>query len=466
MQSLRRDREIPCAMTIAGSDSGGGAGIEADLKTFSALGVFGTCVITAITAQNTQGVREIFPVPPEIVKAQIQAVLEDIPVKIAKTGMLYSRGIMKVVAESVDNYGITMVVDPVLRAGTGSSLIIDEDKDSMIEIILPRAKILTPNLFEAEAISGLKIRSLGDMKRAARKIVELGAEAVIIKGGHLKATSQKVYDLFYHRDFFRVFEKQRIGIKPHGGGCAFSAAITSFLAKEENLEHAVEKAERFIEISFRGALKVGSGRTPVNPMAFLYNKSERAEVIEQVEAAARMIEGNPHFLPFAAEVGTQIAMALPFPRGPEDVAAIEGRIVKIRDRLKAVGPARFGASRHIANIILTAMKYDPEIRAAMNLHYNPKLVEAFRRTGCKVSGFDRRLEPAEIKRVEGKSLSWGVEEAIRKIHVVPDVIYDEGEVGKEPMIRILGRNASEVVNKALKAIKSLSYQKKKDSQIE
>ncbi|RLI04717.1 bifunctional hydroxymethylpyrimidine kinase/phosphomethylpyrimidine kinase, partial [Candidatus Bathyarchaeota archaeon] len=158
-------------MTIAGSDSGGGAGIEADLKTFSALGVFGTCVITAITAQNTRGVKEIFPVPPEMVKAQIQTVMEDIPIKVAKTGMLYSRGIMKAVAESVDEYGITIVADPVLRAGTGSSLIIEEDKNSLIEFILPRTKILTPNLFEAEAISSLKIRSLEDMKRAARKIV-------------------------------------------------------------------------------------------------------------------------------------------------------------------------------------------------------------------------------------------------------------------------------------------------------
>ena len=448
-------------MTIAGSDSGGGAGIEADLKTFSALGVFGTCVITAITAQNTRGVKEIFPVPPEMVKAQIQTVMEDIPIKVAKTGMLYSRGIMKAVAESVDEYGITIVADPVLRAGTGSSLIIEEDKNSLIEFILPRTKILTPNLFEAEAISSLKIRSLEDMKRAARKIVELGADAVIIKGGHLRKNEQKVYDLLYHQGSFRVFEKQRIRIKPHGGGCTFSAAIASFLAKGEQLEHAVEKAERFIEISFRGALKVGSGRTPVNPMAFLYNKSERAEIIEQVEAAARLIEENPHFLPFAAEVGTQIAMALPFPRGPEDIVAIEGRIVKVRDGLKAVGPARFGASRHIASIILTAMKHDPEIRSAMNLHYSPRLVEAFRKIGFKAAGFDRRLEPAEIKRVEGKSLSWGVEEAIRELHEVPDVIYDEGEVGKEPMIRILGRNASEVVNKALKAIESLFPRRRK-----
>jgi len=443
-------------MTIAGSDSGGGAGIEADLKTFSALGVFGTCVITAITAQNTQGVREIFPVPSSIVRAQIRAVMEDIPVKAAKTGMLYSRGIMEVVAESVDDYGVKLVVDPVFKAGTGDSLIIEEDKNSLIEFILPRAEILTPNLLEAELISGLKINSLEDMKRAAQKITEFGVEAVVIKGGHLGTSDRKVYDVLYHQGSFRVFEKQRVNIKPHGGGCTFSAAIASFIAKGESLERAVEETEKFIEISFRGALKVGSGRTPVNPMAFLYNKSEKAEVIEQVEKAAQIVEENPCFLPYVAEVGTQIAMALPFPSGRMDVAAIEGRIIKIRDRLRAVGPARFGASRHMANIILTAMRYAPEIRAAMNLHHDLKLVEAFKEMGCRVVEFDRRREPAEIKRAEGKSLSWGTEEAIRDLGELPDVIYDMGEVGKEPMIRVLGRDALEVVSKALKAIKSIS----------
>jgi len=422
-----RDRKIPCAMTIAGSDSGGGAGIEADLKTFSALGVFGTCVITAITAQNTQGVREIFPVPPEVVRA--------------------------------DSYGIKLVVDPVFRAGTGSSLIIEEDKDSLVEILLPRASILTPNLFEAERISGLEISSLEDMKRAARKIVDLGAEAVLIKGGHLRTTNRMVYDVFYSQGSFRVFEKQHMDIKPHGGGCTFSAAIASFLAKGESLERAVEKAERFIEISFRGALKVGAGRVPVNPMAFLFNKSERAEVIEQVEKAAKIVEENPHILPYAAEVGTQIAMALPFPCGRMDVAAIEGRMVKVRDKLKAVGPARFGASRHMANVILTVMRYDPEIRAAMNLHYDPELIEAFRRIGYKVAEFDRSREPTEIKHAEGKSLSWGAEEAIRTLGEVPDVIYDKGEVGKEPMIRVLGKNALEVIHKALKAIETVFDEK-------
>ena len=448
-------RKIPCVMTIAGSDSGGGAGIQADLKTFSALGVFGTCVITAVTAQNTRGVESIFPLPPAMVRSQIRAIIEDIPVRVAKTGMLYSREIMEEVSKAIDEYRITLVADPVIRAGSGGSLMIEEDKNSMIKLIVPRSIILTPNVFEAEIISGIKIRSLDDMKNAAKRIVDLGAESVIIKGGHMKEEDSKVCDLFYHEESFRIFEKKRLMINPHGGGCTFSAAIASFLACGETLENAVEKAERFVEISFRGALKIGSGRTPVNPMASLYNKAGIAEAIKQVDEVARIIERNPSISRFYAEVGIQIAMAPPYPRGPEEVAAIDGRIVKTLDGLKTAGPPRLGASRHMASIILTAMKYDPQVRAAMNLHYSPILLEAFRKIGCKVSGFDRNLEPNEIKSVEGKSLPWGVEEAIRKMHGVPDVIYDEGEIGKEPMIRVLGRNALDTIDKVLTAIKNI-----------
>ncbi|HDM89080.1 MAG TPA: bifunctional hydroxymethylpyrimidine kinase/phosphomethylpyrimidine kinase, partial [Candidatus Bathyarchaeota archaeon] len=436
------------------SDSSGGAGVEADLKTFSALGVFGTCVITAITAQNTKGVKEIFPIPPRIVRAQIQAVLEDIPVKTVKTGMLYSREIMGVIAEFIDEYDIRLVTDPIFRAGTGRSLIIKKDIDFLIDVILPRAEIITPNIFEAEVISGIKIGDLDDMKEAARRIANHGAKSVIIKGGHLRG-DEKVCDLLYHEGAFRIFEKPRLKIKPHGGGCVFSAAIASFLARGDDLENAVENAERFIEMSFIGASKVGSGNIPVNPVAYIYNEAEKVRIMEKVEAAAATIVGDPRFLPFAAEVGIQLAMASPYPRGREDVAAIDGRIVKVKSGLKAAGPVRFGASRHIADIILTAMRYNPKIRAAMNLHYDQRLIEAFRRIGCKVACFDRRLEPDEVRRVEGRSLRWGVEDIVRRVGYVPDVIYDEGDVGKEPMIRILGRSILEVTEKALKAIESL-----------
>jgi len=442
--------EVPCALTIAGSDSGGGAGVEADLKTFGALGVFGTCAITAITAQNTKGVYEVFPVPPRIVKRQIEVVLEDIEVKAVKTGMLYSREIMEVVSEDIEKRSLNVVVDPVFQAGSGDSLIRKGDLEALIDLIVPRALVLTPNKYEAELISKMEIKTLEEMKEAAKRISNLGAKTVIIKGGHLEG--EKVYDLLYCEDTSKIFEKPRIEVKPHGGGCVFSSAITAYIALDNDVVNAVEKAEILIQEGMEYALKVGGGRTPVNPMAHLNNEAERFRVLKDVADAVEMIEAHPRFLPWIAEVGTQVGMAVPYAVNRDHVAAVEGRIVKLGKSAKASGCVKFGVSHHIANIILAVMKFDPKVRAAVNLHYDPRLVEAFQQAGFKVSSFERSLEPVYVKSLEGGTLTWGTEEAVRRFRGVPDVIYDLGEVGKEPMIRVLGVSATTVVEKVLKAL--------------
>jgi len=443
-------KNVPCALTIAGSDSGGGAGIQADLKTFAALEVFGTCAITAITAQNTQGVYEILPVPPRIVERQIEAVLKDIPVKAAKTGMLYSGAIMDVVAEAIDRHKLRAVVDPVFQAGTGDLLIREREKKTLIEKIVPRAFVFTPNRPEAEEIAHVKIHDVEDVRKAAEHIAKLGAEAVVVKGGHLEGA--EVTDVLYYKGEFKTFKKHRVEVEAHGGGCAFSAAITAYLALDHNVVEAVRKAEQFMQSAIMFGWRVGRGRVPVNPMAHLYNEAEKFQVLENVSAAARMVEEHSEFLPYIAEVGTQVAMALPYASTAQQVAAVEGRILKFREKAKITGSVQFGASSHIARIILTAMKHDPSSRAALNLRYDPELVRAFEKTGCVVSSFDRKLEPSSVKVVEGGTLAWGVEKAIRAAGKVPDVIYDLGEVGKEPMIRMLGSSATSVVEKALTSV--------------
>jgi len=448
-------REVPCAMTIAGSDSGGGAGIEADLKTFAALGVFGTCAITAVTAQSTQGVYDILPIPPHIVERQIEVVLEDIPVKAAKTGMLYSKEIMGAVAKALDRHELRVVVDPVFRAGTGSLLIREEDKEALIEAVVPRSFVITPNKYEAEDIAQMKIRTIDDMKKAASNISELGAKAVVVKGGHLDGTD--VTDVLHYDGEFKVFTKPRIEVKAHGGGCTFSAAIAGYLALDYDVLEAVTKAEEFMHNAIAFGSRVGKGRVPVNPMASLFNEAEKHRVLEDVSAAAKMIEDHSEFLPYVAEVGTQVAMALPYASTKWHVAAVEGRIVKFGEGVRAVGCARFGASDHVARIVLTAMRHDPLKRAALNLRYDQDLVEAFKKLGRVVSSFDRRFEPPEVKATEGVTLVWGVEEAIKAAGRVPDVVYDLGEVGKEPMIRVLGDSAMDVVEKALASVKQRKH---------
>jgi len=289
------------------------------------------------------------------------------------------------------------------------------------------------------------------MKKAASNIAKLGAKAVVVKGGHLGGAN--VTDVLYYDGEFKTFTKPRVEVEAHGGGCTFSAAIAAYLALDHGVVEAVTKAEEFMQKAIMFGSVVGKGRVPVNPMATLFNEAEKHRVLEDVSKAAETIEDHPEFLLYMAEVGMQVAMALPYASTKWHVAAVEGRIVRFGEKAKAVGCVKFGASDHVARIVLTAMKYDPSKRAALNLRYDQGLVEAFKKLGRVVSSFDRGLEPPEVKAMEGGTLVWGVEEAIKAVGGVPDVVYDLGEVGKEPMIRVLGNSAMDVVEKALASIK-------------
>ena len=454
----------PVAMTIAGSDSGGGAGVQADLKTFAALGVFGTCAITAITAQNTTGVKAIYPLPPEAVEAQIEAVLSDMPVRAVKTGMLYSRAIMARVADCLERHELRPVVDPVLRAGSGDLLVRPGDASALVELIVPRALVLTPNRFEAEDISGLRIRDVGDAKEAAREIARLGPEAVLVKGGHLEGA--EAIDILFWRGRFYEFKRPRLAVRPHGAGCSFSAAITAFLAKGADILGAAKGAEELMDYALRFAVPVGHGREPVNPLARLYNEAERYRVLEEVREAAKLFERSEELHSLVPEVGSQIVMALPHPTGPSDVVALDGRIVRTMEGVR-VGEPRFGASSHMARVVLTVMRFDPTVRAALNLRYDEELVRALEEAGLRTASFDRAVEPEEIRAVEGATLPWGVEEAMRSTGgVVPDVIYDRGGLGKEPMVRVLAHGALEVVEKVLEALRDrMSHNRKEGNRI-
>ncbi|MEM2977859.1 MAG: bifunctional hydroxymethylpyrimidine kinase/phosphomethylpyrimidine kinase, partial [Candidatus Hadarchaeales archaeon] len=242
----------PCALTIAGSDSGGGAGVQADLATFRALGVHGACVLTALTAQNTLGVRGILEVPPEFVERQLEAVLEDLPVEWGKTGMLYTEGVRRAVASAARRHGLKLVVDPVRRASTGAEL-----SRGGMEELLAVAEVVTPNVPEAEELSGLRIRSVEEMRKAAEKIVEKGAKAVLLKGGHLRGP--KVRDLFYRGGRVRIFEAPRLPSSFHGTGCILSAALTAELAKGKRMEEAVGGALAFLRGLLGRGRKVGKG---------------------------------------------------------------------------------------------------------------------------------------------------------------------------------------------------------------
>lgn len=268
------------ALTIAGSDSGGGAGIQADLKTFTVLGVYGMTAITSVTVQNTQGVYGVVDLPPQIVYDQIKVVVEDIGVDACKTGMLSSEDIVRAVVKAIKDFRLEkLVVDPVMRAKSGDALLRESAREALIKELLPLALLVTPNIPEAEELCGFQIKSLEDMEKACKKILSYGPSAVVVKGGHMEGDES--VDVFYDGRSFEYFRGRFIRTKnTHGTGCTFSSAITAYLAKGYSLKEAVAKAKEYIQGAIENSLPLGKGHGPLNHMWPFYSFSTQATATE------------------------------------------------------------------------------------------------------------------------------------------------------------------------------------------
>ena len=251
-------------LTIAGSDSGGGAGIEADLKTFAALGAYGMAAVTAVTAQNTVAVTEVLDLPPGLVAAQIDAVASDIGVDACKTGMLSNAAIVIAVAEALRRHAVAyIVIDPVMVAESGAQLLRDDAVSALIEHLLPQATIMTPNVPEAEALTGMTIRDEGHMRRAAERLHAMGAQNVLMKGGHMP--SRESTDFLYDGASWTPFSAPRLETRStHGTGCTYAAALAVFLARGAETKVAVRAAKEYLTGAMRHGLPFGAGAGPLN----------------------------------------------------------------------------------------------------------------------------------------------------------------------------------------------------------
>lgn len=439
-------------MTIAGSDSGGGAGIQADLKTITVLGGYGMSAITALTAQNTLGVQGVHPVPVDFIKLQMETVLSDIGADAAKTGMLATPDIVKVVAEELKRFKVELlVVDPVMVAKSGDALLSKDARETLKEILLPLAYLVTPNLPEASALCGFPVKDLDGMKEAAKVIRSMGSRYVLIKGGHLE---KEAVDLLFDGEGFESYEAPRLPTRnTHGTGCTYSAALATLLSQGLPVHDAVAEAKRFITRAIRQGLNIGSGHGPTNPYAQVLLYKEKESVLRALETALEKLLQEP-FGALIPEVRANLGYALPGAERYEEIAAVPGRISQVGDKVIACRGPAFGASRHIARVIMAAMTHDPDMRSAMNIRYSPEILDAGRSAGLRVASFDRREEPREVKEREGSTLEWGTRSALQGAGEFPDLIYDEGEVGKEPMIRVLGRSPMDVVDKVSRIAKA------------
>jgi hydroxymethylpyrimidine kinase/phosphomethylpyrimidine kinase len=438
-------------LIIAGSDPGAGAGLQQDLKVATLLGVYGLTVATALTIQNSRGVQAVHPVAPEVVAAQLEAVLSDFPVAAVKLGMLANAPIVSIVAAKLKELDqVPLVLDPVLAAGGGFPLLDGAGIEAMKRELFPLTTLLTPNVPEAVRLTGLEINTPAELEEAARRLQAMGPRWVLAKGGHLPGEPVDVLT-----DGQRCYYLPGVRLSApnhHGTGCVLASAAAAGLARGLALPEAVNQARHLTHQGLKYGLSLGQGVGPVNPYAPFARELARFEVLEALKAAAARLQAED-LSPLIPEVMTNLGYAVPYPEGPQDVAAFPGRLVKSPAGVLIPAAPAFGASRHIAAVILTAMATHPERRSAMNIRYMEGLEDLAPWLNLRLAAFDRANEPDEVKIKEGGTLAWGVASVLQAGNPAPDLIMDKGDWGKEAMVRILGPNPMAVAEKAL-AIKN------------
>lgn len=425
-----------CALTIAGSDSVGGAGVEVDVKAMASVGVHACAVITAVTAQNTLAVESIYPMPEEVVQAQLEAVLKDVDVKAIKTGMLYSPEIVEVVADVLEDHEMPLIIDPVMVAGVGDSLATADLAKSVKRHLMPLCELITPNRHEAEVLANMPIRTEDDATLACELIGKEGS-SVLLKGGHM--SGEKVTDYFYLSSEITRLEYPRLERAGHGGGCTLSSYITAHMAKGLDIVNAVIKSRELIQESIASMYVIGKGDKLVNPMVKMHDDSVKFKILDDIDAAVdRLMDMIPQ--KWVPRDGMNVAYALPTPAGPEDIAAIDGRISYHNGSLRKNGKAKYGSAEHASFLLLSAMKYDPKIRATVNLEYSEELVDVMEEVGLDII----RLNRKKYKDLRlGELISMEIKECGR----VPDAFVDIEPAKKKNDIRLLGENPEDLLSK-------------------
>jgi len=430
-------------LSIGGSDPSSGAGIQADIKTFSSLGVYGLCVITAITSQNTKNFSSVEKVSNDMIKSQLESVLSDFKIDIIKIGMVYSSDIIKTIYSMLKKTKIPIVLDPVFESTTGGTLLQKEAFNDFKKFLVSLSHIITPNVFEAEKLSGLKIRNEQDVRKAANKIHNLGAKKIVIKGGDLRGDISR--DFVLDGSKFYSFSARKIPIKNHGSGCTFSASLAVALAKGKSLKDAVRFAKEFTTESIRNSQKIGKGIPIVN----MDTKDKIERELSDAISSFTKIKNAYKIIP---EVQTNFVFSKPKPRSINDILGVSGRIVKASKSLIPAGNLEYGGSKHVGSALLEMASKFPDTRSAMNIKFDKKFIKKAKAKKLVVKNYQRSDEPLNTKSKEGRTISWGIKGIIKNERKAPDLVFHTGDMGKEPMIIIFGNNPKDVLGKLAKII--------------
>jgi len=420
-------------LSIGGSDTSSGAGIQSDIKIFSNNGFYPFTVITAITSQNTKKITSIEPVSRRSLELQIESVLSDFHIDAVKIGMVYNSQNIKIIHSKLKNSKFPIVVDPIIKSTTGRLLLMKNALPDYRKMIIPLADIITPNRYESKVLTGIT-----DAKKAAKKIQDMGAKNVIITG--FTESKNKISDFILESNSQYKISGKKIPIINHGSGCDYSASITQSLANGLTISKSVRIAKKFVYRSIKNSIVIGKGIN-ITHQEFPKNSKNLLDAIDEF----RQIKNIHRVIP---ECQTNFVFAKTNPKKINDVLGISGRLVKAGKEIVIAGHIVYGGSQHVASAVIQVNKKFSEILSCINIKYDKKIILKAKKLGFTVLNYDRNKEPKNVKQKENSSISWGISNILKT--KCPDIIYHKGDFGKESMILIFGETPNDVIRKVSK----------------
>ena len=417
-------------LSIGGSDPSSGAGIQSDIKTFENHGVYGFTVITAITSQNTEKISKILPIPSKVIKSQLQSVFADFRIDAIKIGMMYDVSIIKAVYSMIKEQKCPIVVDPIIESTTKTILLKKSAIKNYRKMILPLATVVTPNKKEAKILSGYS-----SIRKAARELQQLGAKNVIITGS--RESKNMIEDFILESDKEYVLRGKKIKMINHGSGCNYSASMTASLAMKRTIYDAANYAKEYVFQSIKNSRELGKG------ISITY--TEIPEIQKELSRSIIDFQNIKNASKLIPECQTNFVFSKIKPKKINSVLGISGRLVKAGKEIVQAGDLVFGGSQHVATAVIEVSKKFPHIRSAINIKYEPNLINRAKRHEMVVISYDRKKESKKSKRKENSSISWGVSNCLKS--EMPDIMYHKGDLGKEAMIIVFGTTPAEVVKK-------------------
>jgi len=427
-------------LSIGGSDPSSGAGIQSDIKVFSKLDIHCLTVITAITGQNTSNFGMIEPVSKNILENQLESIITDFKIDGIKIGMVYNSEIIKTLYHHLKKLKIPIVVDPVIKSTTGGMLI---EKAAIIDFkkfIIPLATIITPNKFEAEILTKMKINSINTPEKIAKKIQRMGAKNIVITG--IKIKNKKISDFVLEKNKKYYITDKEISKINRGSGCIHSASVLYSIVKNKNIRKALEFAKKNTFNSIKNSKKIGKGIAITN-----MEESNEMKLLNSINEFTK-IKNIYKNIP---ECQTNFVYSKQKPKSIKEILGISGRIVKSGEEVIVAGDLVYGGSKHVATALLTVNKKYSKIQSAINIKYKNDTISKIKKLKLTTYDYDRNQEPKNVKN-KGSTIEWGIKNAIKNSKKPPDIIYHKGDIGKEPMIIVFAETPDIVIKKILKII--------------